>query len=263
MINKILNNYEEYKLFMDLQGQTLPKLIPIIETDNMLPTFAYVNADEITSEKVNIYCSPKLFIYPKRFQKSKLFHEFTHILDYLNLSTKYNEDELYKILSTYSEYHASQIELACNIGFKNIHTLHKINLDKTYVATEEGIALIENDYIKPIADALVIINKTVDAYLDLSCEKYYTYFKKFEANTMYYLGKQNFCSKFSIKQIPNITQQNYMDFYPCLSSIENSIKNKEFDKLPSLEKLLFKKFYEKYPNNDFKVLIKEFPGMYI
>lgn len=51
MINKILNNYEEYKLFMDLQGETLPKLIPIIETDNMLPTFAYVNADEITSEK--------------------------------------------------------------------------------------------------------------------------------------------------------------------------------------------------------------------
>lgn len=80
---------------------------------------------------------------------------------------------------------------------------------------------------------------------------------------MYYLGKQNFCSKFSIKRIPNITQQNYIDFYPCLSSIENSIKNKEFDKLPSLEKLLFKKFYEKYPNNDFKVLIKEFPGTYI
>ena len=40
MINKILNNYEEYKLFMDLQGQTLPKLIPIIETDNMLPPFS-------------------------------------------------------------------------------------------------------------------------------------------------------------------------------------------------------------------------------
>lgn len=47
---------------------------------------------------------------------------------------------------------------------------------------------------------------------------------------MYYLGKQNFCSKFSLKQVPNITRQNYLDFYPYVISIETCIKNKEFNK---------------------------------
>ena len=41
---------------------------------------------------------------------------------------------------------------------------------------------------------------------------------------MYYLGKQNFCSRFSLKQIPNITRKHYSDFYPYISNIENCIK---------------------------------------
>lgn len=181
----------------------------------------------------------------------------------MNLSKNYNEEDLSKILSTYSEYHASQIELACNVGFRNIHAFHKINLDKTYIDTESGKTKIQNDYLKPMADALVIIDKPSDAYLDLSSEEYFCYFKKFETNTMYYLGKQNFCSRFSLKQIPNITRKNYIDFYPCIANIENCIKNNEYNKLPFLEKSLFGEFYKRYPNNDFELLIKEFPGRYI
>lgn len=262
MIDKVLDFYKEYKVFMNLQNILLPEITPIIEPVNILPTLAHINTDEITSENVNIYCSPKLFECSEQFQKTKIFHEFTHILDYLNLSTKYHGEDLDKILATYSEYHASQIELACNIGFKNIHALHKINLDKTYVATETGTTIIENDYINPMASALVVIDKPSDAYLNLSSEDYYAHFIKFEINTMYYLGKQNFCSKISLKRIPNITRQNYLDFYPCLSNIEFCIKNKEFGRLPLLEKILFGKFFEKYPNNDFEILIKTFPGRY-
>ncbi len=263
MIDKILKFYEEYKLYMDLQDNVLPNLIPILENDNIIDTLAHINSDEITLETANLYYCSKLFNQSEQFQKAKLFHEFTHILDYINLFKCYNREDLDLILSTYSEYHASQIELACNVGFRNIHAFHKINLEKTYVATETGKTKIQNDYLKPIADALCIIDKPSNTYLKLSSKDYFAYFKKFEANTMYYLGKQNFCSKFSLKQVPNITRQNYLDFYPYVISIETCIKNKEFNKLPSLEKSLFGKFYEKYPNNDFKILLETFPGKYI
>ena len=263
MTDKILGFYEKYKTYMDLQENILPSLNPVLEDDNIINTLVYVNSDEITSKNANLYYCSKLYTYSEQFIMAKLFHEFTHILDYTNLSKNYNEKDLDKILSTYSEYHASQIELACNVGFRNIHAFHKIDLDKTYIDTESGKTKIHNDYLKPMMDALVIINKPSDAYLDLSSEEYFCYFKKFETNTMYYLGKQNFCSRFSLKQIPNITRKHYTDFYPYISNIENCIKNNEYNKLPSLEKSLFGEFYKRYPNNDFKLLIKEFPGRYI
>lgn len=263
MTDKILKFYEEYKRYMDLEDGVLPNLNPILEDNNIIDSLAHVNSDEIVLENANLYYSSKLLEYPEQFQKTKLFHEFTHILDYLSLSKEYYGEDLDKILSTYSEYHASQIELACNIGFRNIHAFHKINLDKTYVENETGKTKIQNDYLKPMADALVIINRPFDTYLNLSCEDYFGYFKNFEANTMYYLGKQNFCSRLSLKTIPNITRQNYLEFYPCITNIETCIKNKEFAKLPSLEKSLFNMFYKKYPNNDFELLVKEFPDKYI
>lgn len=263
MIHKILNFYEEYKIYMDLKEDFLPKLIPIIEDINILPTLAHVNSDEITTENANLYYSSKLLEFSEQFQKSKFFHEFTHILDYVILSKEYDLKDLDIILCTYSEYHASQIELACNVGFRNIHAFHKINLDKTYVATETGTTKIQNDYLKPMADALCIIDKPSDIYLNLSCEDYFGYFKKFEANTMYYLGKQNFCSKFSLKRIPNITCKSYGDFYPYISNIENCIKNKEFNKLHVLEKSLFSEFNNKFKNNNFETLIMEFHEKYI
>lgn len=264
MIDRILKFYEEYKLYMDLQDTVFPNLIPILENDdNIIDTLAYINSDETTLETANLYYCSKLFNQSEQFQKAKLFHEFTHILDRINLSECYNGEELDIILSTYSEYHASQVELACNVGFRNIHAFHKLNLDKTYVETETGKTKIQNDYLQPMAVALCIINKPSNTYLKLSSEDYFSYFKKFEVNTMYYLGKENFCSKFSLKQVPNITRQRYLDFYPYVIGIEICIKNKEFNKLPSLEKALFGKFFEKYPNNDFEILIKEFPGRYI
>ena len=263
MTDKILKFYEECKLYMDLQNNSLPNLNLILEDNDIIDSLAHINSDEVTLENANLYYCTKLFEYSEQFQKAKLFHEFTHILDFINLSNQYKDEDLDKILNTYSEYHVSQIELACNVGFRSIHAFHKINLDKTYVATDVGKSKIENDYLKPMADALVIIEKPFDTYLNLSCEEYFCCFKKFETNTMYYLGKQNFCSTFSLKRIPSITRKSYGDFYSCISNIENCIKNKEIDKLPLLEKSLLEKFYEKYPNKDFELLIKEFPNKYI
>ena len=61
MIDKILKFYEEYKLYMDLQDNVLPNLIPILENENIIDTLAHINSDEITLETANLYYCSKLF----------------------------------------------------------------------------------------------------------------------------------------------------------------------------------------------------------
>ena len=49
MIDKILKFYEEYKLYMDLQDNVLPNLIPILENDNIIDTLAHINSESVKS----------------------------------------------------------------------------------------------------------------------------------------------------------------------------------------------------------------------
>lgn len=81
----ILQCYEEFKQFMDLNSVMMPSINPIEEktnnNENGKTPFAYINADEIKMPTVDLYYSPNLYLYSEVFQKSKLFHEFTHILD--------------------------------------------------------------------------------------------------------------------------------------------------------------------------------------
>lgn len=81
---------------MDLQDNIFPELTPVLEEDNIINTLAHINTDEMTSKNVNLYYCSKLFGFSEQFQKAKLFHEFTHILDYINLSKCYNGEILLK-----------------------------------------------------------------------------------------------------------------------------------------------------------------------
>lgn len=255
MKQTILSYYEEYKTYMDLNNDVLPQINPIQSDNNIINDFAHINSDEISDKNINLYYNSKIVNYSEHFQKTKFFHEFTHVLDASQLLNKYDEENINAILSTYSEYHASQIELAYNIGFRNIHSFHKINLDKTYVEDEFGKTKIKNDYLKPLADATIIIDKDSSVYYNLSAEEYYKKYKAFETNTMYYLGKQNFCSKFSLKPVPSITKSSYGIFYPYVKNIEILIKNKDIDNLLIAKKELSAAFLKIYPNSELKILI--------
>lgn len=259
MIDFILQCYEEYKIFMDLEPDILPQIMPVEESyqeeTNGKNPWAYINEDEIGHSSINLYYNSKLSQNRRDFIKAILYHEFTHIYDGILYKDKYNEDIFSGIMHTYSEYHAAQIELACKVGFRNIHSFRKINLDKTYVPYENITHKIEKDYLHPFADALVFIDKPKDYYYDLPCDEYYSNYKTFESKTMYYLGKRTFCSKYSLKRIPNITQQQYKEFYPFVKQIEQYIVLKEFDKLPDITIQLRNKFFEEFPLKESEFLI--------
>lgn len=246
MVDFVLYCYNDYNKFMDFKDNKI-QINPIIKGNNLSSkSLAYIDAHEILQPIVNIYVSPKLaYKCDKRFQKVKLFHEFTHIIDANTLFENYPYEKFVTLMSTYSEYHASQIELACNVGFNNIHNFRKINLDKTFIVYENGQIDIKSDFLMQMIDALSIIDKPSDTYYNVSLNEYYTNYKMFKEKTIYYLGKKNFCDKYSFKRTADITEENYKSFYSYIKQIDKEIKDKNYDNLITSETELWN-YYSSY-----------------
>lgn len=257
----IFQCYEEYKKFVNIKGCILPSIHPVLqnvhEQKDGKSSYAYINNDEIGNDPINLYYSKSLFDFHDTFKKAILFHEFTHVFDGIIFYSSYNEKDLSSIMATYSEYHASQIELAYKAGFRNIHSCYKIDLSKTYIYSENQKIKIESDYIHPVSDALTIIEEPNNSYYDLSNYDYYLNYKVFEVKTMYYLGKKNFCKKYSLKNIPDLTIKWYGAFYPSVQKIEQCIINKDFDSLILARKGLFGKYFSTFEFHNLASLLEE------
>lgn len=243
----ILNCYEDFKNFMEVKQDDLPDLNPILvntyKQNSGKSPYAYINEDEIGENPIKLYYSQELLPNcHQTFQKAILFHEFTHILDGINFSSLYSGKELASIMATYSEYHAAQIELASKVGFRSIHSCYKMNLSKTFVYAQNQKIKIETDYLHPASDALTIIDESNDAYYNLNEYDYFLNYKTFEAKTMYYLGKKNFCQRYSLKKVPDLTSKWYGHFYPYIQEIEQCIINNKFNQLFVARKELWGKY---------------------
>lgn len=246
----ILECYKEYVKFIDIGNNILPGINPISQNSNNQnndkSSYAYNDDSEMGNNPINLYYSQMLCDCHKTFQKAVLFHEFTHICDETIFLSIYDKKELSSIMATYSEYHAAQIELACKVGFRNIHACYKMNLSKTFVYSENKKIKIETDYTYPASDALIIIEQPKDKYYNLDNYNYFLCYKTFEAKTMYYLGKRKFCEKYSLKKIPDLTSTWYGDFYPYVQKLEECMLNKNFKELILARKRLFEKFFSTF-----------------
>lgn len=252
----IQNCYNEYLQFMGLNATCMPRIESIIVNETgKLSSLAYVNMDTINEDVAHIYYNNQMQNYLINFQKAKLFHEFTHILHHLNFYKKYDEKHTIAIMNLFSEYNASQIELRCNLGFKNMRSLSRINLDNTYVSYENKKHKISDDYIHPLSDALVIIGKAHDTYFDYDIDDYYAIYKKFESNSMYYLGKRDLCAVLSNRPIPDLTGKQYGTFANEINNIRQIIKQKDYADLYDAYKKLLYKFVAEFPNKEQEVLL--------
>lgn len=72
-------------------------------------TLASVKFEDLKNDKHIIYVSNELSNYDKREQLAILWHEFTHVADYYKNHDKI--DNIQYVLKTYSEAHATSIEL--------------------------------------------------------------------------------------------------------------------------------------------------------
>lgn len=112
MKNVTMNKFLIMKAYQKYQEEyqiILPKLNTIIYTDDDT-YWAQFRAEDLYNKKYILYLNNDLMNKNNKFIIQTLYHEFTHVNDSLLLNKHPMED--YKILmSSYSEFHASQIEM--------------------------------------------------------------------------------------------------------------------------------------------------------
>ena len=248
MNDLIKQTYIEYKKFLDTPELRLPDIcsIELYETDNHNHPMAFVDANSVRDIPIKIYYYDFLRKCLPLFQKSLLFHEFTHIYDanitFKNLVGK----SLNSLLTLFSEYHASQIEIMCNLGCKNINEPLKINMSSTQISHLNKKVPITAGLYSSLVKAADLIEKKNDAYISYSITQYYDIYHNFESRIMYYLGKISICQKYGYPTISDSIQEYCPDYAPCIYEIWGAIENKEFEKLNDLRNQLWNRFKEHF-----------------
>lgn len=224
----VQNCYLDYKKFM--KQTNIPDIEPIFDVDgaSIKNTVAYVENDDLRKSIIPIYISKDLFSYNEQYYKSKLFHEFTHIFDAnVTFEKIYDEDELLKLMSSYSEYHASQIELLSLLKYKVISPIvKKFNLN-TKIYEKNEYKTIQDYLLTPLVDALTILDKDRNAYTLLTDNEYNIKYVTAEKNIFYYLGKYRVCDVYADKKPHNFFHE-FGVFENDVQNIYCSLKSKDF-----------------------------------
>ena len=120
---EILLSYDEFYKYI-----RKPKLISIdkiaFDVPENMSTAAKVNITELIDGKVILHINPNINIFLPQHQKAILFHEFTHIYDFALLKDNY-PDTICDVMASYSEVHASMIEMEILLGiaYRNVYDL--------------------------------------------------------------------------------------------------------------------------------------------
>lgn len=231
--NKIINQYyDEFKVF--IKENKMPLIIPVEKSseNNNMDEFAFIEKDFIRGIAVPIIYNKSLFDYNENFVKSIFFHEFTHIYDANIRFKNLNEKDFNTVIDSYSEYHASQIEMGSLIGMKNKNDVltiaSKLEI-KSKVFYKNELEDIESYIITPLADITSIICQDRDAYIDLSDFEFAKQYVKLEKNIFYYYGKYDLYTKYANKNMPDLLQKNCQNFSDIISKIHNAVKTKNIE----------------------------------
>lgn len=223
----IYNLYEKYKVY--IHERSLPDIIPIDATEyNINNNLAFLKSEFVYQNPIPIYYDRKLFKYEKQFYKSILYHEFTHIYDiHVGFKNIKDKDIFTLLTSTYSEYHASQIELLSQINSNSIaDAIDNLDINSDMIYKNEHLNL--NQYlIIPLADFTSVLDKAHNAYQNLSEFEFARQYVNVEKSIMYYLGKYDTCKSFASGTIFNLLEKNCPVFVNDIEEIHVILKSKE------------------------------------
>lgn len=138
------------------------------ERDEM-GTFAYTNNSEMEDaiskkEPITLYYHEDLFTYLPQYRNAILLHEFTHISDFLKFR-KYGHEQVNIIMSTYSEFHATQMEFMKLCGIHRITTKCKKPLNTIICFQDKKITIKEYiDFL--VAEVLAILDEDISTLDD-------------------------------------------------------------------------------------------------
>lgn len=245
---KIYNYYDEYKKFMRVDK--MPLIVPVEKhkTHNC-DSFASLDKDFIQGQGVPIIYVDSLLNYDESFIKSIFFHEFTHIYDanikFINL----DKSSLNVVMDSFSEYHASQIEMASQLGMKNkndVFTLSGKFKTGCKMKYKEEITDIQNYILYSLAD---ITNVLVNPQGSFSNMPEYLFLKQYvdtERRIFYYYGKYDLYTKYSGKNMSDLLINNCSEFSKEINNIHSILKSKNVINNIDSMKFAIQDFKEKY-----------------
>ena len=233
-MNQVQNYYGEFKKFIN--NTMLPEINPIIKDDkyDSLSSYAYVDRDFLNLSPIHLYISSKLFTYKEQFYKSILYHEFTHIYDYYITFSSLNKEIRDKMMSIYSEYHASQIEILANIGYERAYNIFKKFSVNTKLVLEDEIVNVDKYLLFPLSSSLAIIDNDPMAFYELDNQEYSKNYVKARNNAIYYLGKFSVCEKFA-KTKPYVAFHNFLEFESDIRTLYLYLKQKDYNNIIKAE----------------------------
>lgn len=173
---QIKNEYIKYQKFIENTNMPKYKVNFVDGTKNSIgysmQTFTYtkpivLNINTGFMIKGNKHCQPVLF------------HEFTHMFDSKNLFNNKPEEEKTKVLSLYTEYHASQIEFLRFMEFESIETKKNIKSSDIFMCFDNQYSVFEyyNNKCKLLFESIKKYNKykTIESYKTVINSYFYVF----------------------------------------------------------------------------------------
>lgn len=219
--NEQLNFFvDEYKNFMGIsqfpEFALQTKFVSIVTADSQGFESAAVTTYQPITGQHSLCVSANLDL-----SKYLMFHEFTHMYDseiYVN-----GDKVRYAGLSGYTEYHASQVELACLVGAETIECIPSFSMNKI-ISTFAG-------------------NKTVSRYVKEKYQHAIDLFSRddFPANintlksafgVLYnYWGLRSICEMYAIDFVETIDNGAFLKFIPTMNfTLLNKLMHGWFNK---------------------------------
>jgi len=155
-INNQVDAYIKYT------GYEMPKIQQVVYGD-FERCEAEVRVCDLRSKQYIIYISNIMDRYCEKYQNSVIWHEFTHITDYIKYEKVYS-DKIGEILKSFSESHAESIKLRylLNLSIKSSIGKERRFVNDKYKKTEMG--LISANYGNQSIDGMTKFLITGDPY---------------------------------------------------------------------------------------------------
>lgn len=228
--NVLVNQYyEEFKVF--IKENNMPLVIPVEKSSNKnMGVLAFIERDYIRERAIPIVYNKTLFDYNENFIKSIFFHEFTHIYD-ANIKFKnLNENDFNTIMDTFSEYHASQIEMGSILGMKNkndVLTISSKVKSKRKIFYKNELEYIESYVVIPLSDITSVICQDKGTYINMPSFEFTKQYMKIEKNIFYYYGKYDLYIKYSGRNMQDLLISNCPEFSKEINNIHKILKSKD------------------------------------
>lgn len=224
---KINQYYKQYKIFV--KEDNMPTIYPVVapesETKN---NFAYVKTELLRENIVPIMYKESVFEYNDIFSKSIFFHEFTHVYDANFKFKNSNTEDFVTVMNTYSEYHASQIEMGIQFEMKNKNDIYSLPLkfkNNKILYYKNQIKDIKSYVLIPYQEIMITLSQIKKNLSKLSNDELAILYKIIEKNIFYYYGKYDFYCKYSGVKIEDLLLKNCTQFKNEINNIHKLIKS--------------------------------------